>query len=93
MRSRGMRSACGGALFVAVLLTMTGPAPAGNCALFAHAETGIALYGQAGGWWDQAEGRYARGERCQPRRMYNAPVTTRTMAMTRAALMARLASA
>src|SRR5262249_26695140 len=32
-----------------------------NCALYARAETGVALFGAAGGWWDQAEGRYQRG--------------------------------
>jgi hypothetical protein len=39
----------------------TKPSRAANCALYARAETGVALYGDAGGWWDQAEGRYARG--------------------------------
>jgi len=29
--------------------------------LYVRGETGIELYGAAGGWWNQAEGRYARG--------------------------------
>jgi surface antigen len=37
------------------------PSVAANCALYARAETGVALYGSAGGWWDQADGRYQRG--------------------------------
>jgi surface antigen len=37
------------------------PSRAANCALYARAETGVALFGAAGGWWDQAEGRYERG--------------------------------
>jgi hypothetical protein len=58
-----MRSACWGAFFAVAVLAMANAAAAGNCALFARAETGIALYGQAGGWWDQAAGRYERGQR------------------------------
>jgi len=40
----------------------TAPSAAANCALYARAETGVALYGAAGGWWDQAQGRYERGQ-------------------------------
>jgi hypothetical protein len=29
--------------------------------LYARAETGVALFGAAGGWWAQADGRYQRG--------------------------------
>jgi surface antigen len=36
-------------------------AAAGNCALYARAQTGAALYGAAGGWWDEAAGLYQRG--------------------------------
>ncbi|WP_293855755.1 CHAP domain-containing protein [Sphingomonas sp. SCN 67-18] len=32
-----------------------------QCAPFARQISGIALYGNAAGWWDQAEGRYDRG--------------------------------
>jgi hypothetical protein len=31
-----------------------------ECAPFARAMTGIALYGEAYSWWEQADGRYAR---------------------------------
>jgi surface antigen len=34
---------------------------AGNCALYAREVTGVDLQGNAGDWWAQAEGRYARG--------------------------------
>lgn len=37
------------------------PAAAGNCALYARAQTGVDLYGAAGGWWDEAGARYWRG--------------------------------
>lgn len=32
-----------------------------QCAPFARQASGIELYGNAGTWWDQAEGRYDRG--------------------------------
>ncbi|MGH7045982.1 MAG: CHAP domain-containing protein [Stellaceae bacterium] len=45
-----------------VLLTLyPRHATAGNCALYARAQTGVALYGDAGDWWDEAAGRYQRG--------------------------------
>lgn len=34
----------------------------GECVPFARAASGIQIYGDAWTWWDQAEGRYARGE-------------------------------
>ncbi len=37
------------------------PAAAGNCALYVRAQTGVDLYGAAGGWWDEAGARYWRG--------------------------------
>ena len=43
------------------LIMLTKPSRAANCALYARAETGVSLFGAAGGWWDQAEGRYERG--------------------------------
>ena len=47
------------AAFTATLAT----AQAGvlQCAPYARDVSGIALSGRAAGWWDQAEGRYARG--------------------------------
>lgn len=33
----------------------------GQCVPFAREASGIAIYGDAWTWWDQAEGRYARG--------------------------------
>jgi hypothetical protein len=32
-----------------------------QCAPYARAQSGIDIHGNAGTWWDQAEGRYARG--------------------------------
>jgi len=61
MRSMVAHSLVWGACFVAGLITPTKPSRAANCALYARAETGVALYGSAGGWWDEAGGRYDRG--------------------------------
>ncbi|MET3826105.1 surface antigen [Sphingomonas sp. PvP055] len=38
----------------------------GQCVPFARAASGIQLFGDAWTWWDQADGRYRRGERPQP---------------------------
>src|SRR3982750_346249 len=35
----------------------------GQCVPFARAASGIQIYGDAWTWWDQADGRYARGHR------------------------------
>lgn len=35
----------------------------GQCVPFARAASGIQIYGDAWTWWDQAEGRYQRGDR------------------------------
>lgn len=35
----------------------------GQCVPFARAASGIAIYGDAWTWWDQADGRYPRGHR------------------------------
>jgi len=61
MRTIVAQSLVWGACLVASLIAPAGRAVAANCALYARAETGVALYGSAGGWWDQAVGRYARG--------------------------------
>ena len=37
----------------------------GQCVPFARAASGIQIYGDAWTWWDQAEGRYRRGEKPQ----------------------------
>jgi surface antigen len=37
-----------------------------ECVPYAREVTGIRLYGDAFGWWDQAEGRYARGHAPKP---------------------------
>src|SRR6516162_11487246 len=62
MRSMVAQSLVWGACFVAGLLAPAKPSRAANCALYARAETGVALYGSAGGWWDEAAGRYERGQ-------------------------------
>jgi hypothetical protein len=66
MRSRGISCLFWGTCFFANILMSSGPSSAANCALYARAETGVALYGAAGHWWDQAEGRYARGQTPAP---------------------------
>ena len=38
-----------------------------SCVPFARADSGIAVAGNAWQWWDNAEGRYARGDRGQVR--------------------------
>lgn len=65
-----MRRAC---IFAFVtLLVAASPASArslldyvGQCVPFAREASGIQIYGDAWTWWDQAKGRYRRGE--QPR--------------------------
>ena len=61
MRSMAARSLVWGAFFISGLIVSGKPSGAANCALYARAETGVALFGSAGGWWDQADGRYQRG--------------------------------
>lgn len=49
---------------VALGLTAAFAAPAAavlQCVPYARAQSGIEIRGNAGTWWDQAEGRYARG--------------------------------
>jgi hypothetical protein len=50
-----------GVLSALVLCAPDRPAVAGNCALYARAQTGVTLFGAAGGWWDEAAGLYQRG--------------------------------
>jgi len=61
MRSRGISCLFWGAFFLTSLIVETAPSAAANCVFFVRTETGVALYGAAGGWWDEAEGRYLRG--------------------------------
>ena len=51
-----------GAVLVTCFAAPTRRAAAANCALYARAVTGVDLYGAAGGWWDEAAGRYQRGQ-------------------------------
>jgi hypothetical protein len=51
-----------GAVLVSCFATPTRKASAANCALYARAQTGVFLFGAAGGWWDEAAGRYQRGQ-------------------------------
>jgi surface antigen len=62
MRSRGMSCLVWGIFFIASLLISTERSSAANCALYVRSITGVALFGAAGGWWNQAEGRYLRGQ-------------------------------
>lgn len=57
-------------LLAALAFAAAGSAPAaglldyvGQCVPFARAASGIEIYGDAWTWWDQAGGRYARGDR------------------------------
>jgi len=50
-----------GACLAAGVMAPANPSLAANCALYARAETGVALFGAADGWWDAAAGRYERG--------------------------------
>ena len=50
-----------GACLAVAGMAPANPSVAANCALYARAETGVALFGSAGGWWDAAAGRYERG--------------------------------
>ena len=61
MRMMMARSLIWGSCFIAALTAPARLSVAANCALYARAETGVALYGAAGGWWDQAAGLYERG--------------------------------
>ena len=61
MRSMVAQSLVWSACFIAGLIAPADPSVAANCALYARAETGVALFGSAGGWWDEADGRYERG--------------------------------
>jgi len=61
MRSMVAQRVVWGACLAAGLVMPTKPSRAANCALYARAETGVALFGSAGGWWDEADGRYERG--------------------------------
>lgn len=56
------RAVYAAAVFVLSCLIVT-PATAGTlqCAPFAREMSGIQLFGNANSWWNQAEGRYARG--------------------------------
>jgi hypothetical protein len=61
MRMMMARSLIWGSCFIAALMAPARLSLAANCALYARAETGVALYGAAGGWWDEAAGLYERG--------------------------------
>lgn len=62
MRSRGISRLIWAAFFIAGFMLSNRPTAAANCVLYVRAETGVALYGAAGGWWSEAEGHYARGQ-------------------------------
>lgn len=49
-------------LAIGLAAAVSAPAAAHlQCAPYARAESGIAIHGNAGTWWGQAEGHYARG--------------------------------
>lgn len=57
-----------------LLVAVAAPMPAaasildyvGECVPFARSASGIAIYGDAWTWWEQAAGRYDRGKRPRP---------------------------
>ena len=59
-------------LFLTLAAPMAGAAQAtlldyvGQCVPFARAASGIQIYGDAWTWWDQADGRYQRGDTPRP---------------------------
>lgn len=64
-----------GVVFASVCTLVAGSAPAaaaslldyvGQCVPFARAASGIRIYGDAWTWWDQAAGRYRRGDAPRP---------------------------
>jgi len=63
------RTLRGIAAAIAVLVIATGADArslldyVGQCVPFARAASGIAIYGDAWTWWDQADGKYARGHK------------------------------
>jgi surface antigen len=60
----GLLSACAGGGHGAPLASDGGAVyPGINCAPFARELSGIALYGDAASWWDQAAGHYVRASR------------------------------
>ena len=61
MKSGLGRALSWGGLLALGLLMAQGRAMAGNCVAYARAETGVALFGNAGGWWNEAAGVYQRG--------------------------------
>ena len=61
MRSMVAQRVVWGACLAVGLMMPAKSSRAANCALYARAETGVALFGAADGWWNQAEGRYERG--------------------------------
>ncbi len=62
----GLVSACAGGSHAPTASTGGGVSyPGIACAPFARELSGIALYGDAASWWDQAEGRYAKADRPQ----------------------------
>jgi CHAP domain len=61
MRSGAISRVLWGAFLTIILALPNKPSAAANCALYVRAETGVTLYGAAGGWWRQAEGLYGRG--------------------------------
>src|SRR5215469_1759976 len=62
MRAKLSWSLVWGAILVSCFAGHSRRAAAGNCALYARSVTGVDLYGAAGGWWDEAAGRYPRGQ-------------------------------
>jgi len=64
--ANGLRALRGSLLSLCCLAGLLASAPAQaqywQCVTFARAASGIALFGDAYTWWNQAEGRYARGQ-------------------------------
>ena len=61
----GLLSACAGGARPGAFFGGGAAYPGIACAPFARELSGIALYGDAASWWDQADGRYIRASRPQ----------------------------
>src|SRR5215472_7327839 len=57
---------CGASPRTGPNLAATSPHPGLTCAPFARELSGLALYGDADAWWDEADGRYSRSSHPEP---------------------------
>ena len=61
MLKRSKMAVCSVAMMLAAVPSAANAQPFWQCATFARAFSGLQLFGAAAGWWNQAVGRYTRG--------------------------------